>query len=80
MFRTNENSLRTIFEQEKLYDAIGLPKTENKISNLNLLNSTAFENNLLMFIFTSYATEKAHYNPLKQDLDSIMALIENEIK
>ncbi|HKK12499.1 MAG TPA: DUF6090 family protein [Flavobacteriaceae bacterium] len=80
MFRTNENSLRTIFEQEKLYDAIGLPKTENKISNLNLLNSTAFENNLLMFIFTSYATEKAHYNPLKQDLDSILALIENEIK
>ena len=80
LFRTNENSLRTIFKQAGVYDEIGLPKTENDISNLGLLNSTEFENNILMFILTSYATEKAHYNPLMQDLDTILNLIKKEIK
>lgn len=80
LFRTNENSLRTIFKQAGVYDEIGLPKTENDISNLGLLNSSEFENNILMFILTSYATEKAHYNPLMQDLDTILNLIKKEIK
>lgn len=80
MFRTNENSLRTIFKHAGVYDDIGLPKIENDISNLGLLTSTEFENNILMFILTSYATEKAHYNPLMQDLDTILNLIKKEIR
>ena len=80
MFRTNENSLRTIFDLTSVNQEIGIPKAENNIGNLKLLNSTEFENNILMFILTSYATEKTHYNPLMQDLNSILELIESEIE
>ncbi len=80
MFRTNENSLRTVLNQAGVQDDIGLPKRKNDISNLGLLNSTEFENNVLMFILTSHATEEAHYHPLMQDLDTILTLIQKEIK
>ena len=80
MFRTNENSLKTIFKQAGIYDDIGLLKNETDVSNLGLLNSTEFENNILMFILTCYATEKAHYYPLMQDLDTILNLIKKEIQ
>ena len=80
MFRTDKSSLRTIFEQTGLYDQIGLPKSNIEVSNLHLLNSTEFENNLLMFIFTGYATEQAHYIPLMQDLENILNMINTEIK
>jgi hypothetical protein len=33
-----------------------------------------------MFVLTAKAMEKAHYQPLMEDLDSILKLIENEIK
>lgn len=79
MFRTNEYSIRTIFDLTNVNQELGLPKKENNISNLELLNSTEFENNILIFILASYATEKSHYNPLMQDLNSILELIENEI-
>jgi tellurite resistance protein len=80
MFRTDKSSLRTILEHTRVYNQIGLPKSENEISNLHLLNSKEFENNILMFIFTSYATERAHYLPTMQDLESILHLIRKEIK
>jgi hypothetical protein len=78
MFRTNRNSLRTIFQQAGVYDDLKLLKSENEVSNLALLKSIKFENNVLMFILTSYATEKAHYYPLMQDIDGILELINNE--
>lgn len=80
MFRTDKTSLRTIFEQTGMHNQIGLPKAENEISNLQLLNSTEFENNILMFIFTGYATEQAHYVPLMRDIESTLILIRKEIK
>ena len=80
MFRTNENSLRTVFQQAGVYNNLDLPEAKNGISNLNLLKSTQFENNILMFILASYATEKAHYKPLMQDLEAILDLIKKEIK
>ena len=80
MFRTNEHSLRTIFQQAGVYDNLNLPIADNEISNLKLLESVEFENNILMFILASYATEKAHYNPLMQDLEAILDLIINEIR
>ncbi|GHA30487.1 hypothetical protein GCM10007103_09870 [Salinimicrobium marinum] len=78
MFRTNESSLSTIFRQAGVYDDLDLPKSGNDVSNLGLLKSTEFENNVLMFILTSYATEKAHYYPLMQDIDGILKLINHE--
>ncbi len=80
MFQTDKHSLKTIFKQAGVYDELGLPKSKNEVSNLGLLNSTEFENNILMFILASYATEKAHYHPLMQDLDKILKLISKEIK
>jgi len=80
IFRTNENSLRTIFDLTGISQEIGLQKMEQTVSNLDLLKSRKFENNILMFILTTNAMEKAHYQPLMEDLDSILKLIENEIK
>lgn len=79
LFRADEYSLRTILEQTGANEEIELKKSTNNRSNLALLDSPAFENNLLMFIITSYATENAHYNPLMEDLDTILELIEKEI-
>tara|TARA_R100000306_G_scaffold28761_1_gene31842 strand:- start:39 stop:800 length:762 start_codon:yes stop_codon:yes gene_type:complete len=76
MFRTNDYSLRTIFEKVGVSESIGLPSTDVPESNLNLLDSKEFENNVLMFIITSYATEEVHYRPLMQDLDKILKLID----
>ena len=79
MFRANDYSIRTIFNLTNVSKDLGLVKYDNNISNLSLIKSTEFENNLLMFILTSYATEKAHYQPLMLDLNSILDLIETEI-
>ncbi|HEY9113406.1 MAG TPA: hypothetical protein VIN10_01820 [Bacteroidales bacterium] len=80
MFRLNEYSLKTIFDQTGVSQELGLPITENYRSNLNLLNSMEFENNILMFILTSYATGNTHYNPLMDDLNIILELLNNEIE
>lgn len=79
MFRTDKYSLNTVFQQAEVSNHFGLPKTENEVNNLSLLNSKEFENNIILFIITSIATEKAHYNPLMNDLDSILKLINEEI-
>jgi type II secretory pathway pseudopilin PulG len=78
MFRTDENSLRTIFDMAGVSTQIGLPQRNKELSNLGLLESTEFENNLLSFILTAYATETAHYVPLMQDLNAILNLIDME--
>lgn len=80
LFRTGENSLRTVFEQAGVYEEIGVSGIRGTISNVNLLGSTEFENNLLMFVLTSHATEKAHYLPLMKDLEVILELIDEELK
>lgn len=79
MFRTNTTSLNVIFNQAGLYDQLGLSVPASDMSNLNLLNSEVFENNILMFMFTSYATENAHFKPLMQELEAIIKLLNEEL-
>lgn len=79
IFREDGNSLRTIFELTGVNEELGLKETELNFSNLDLLDSRKFENNILMFILTVKAMEKAHYEPLMEDLNSILLLIDNEI-
>lgn len=79
MIRTDKNSLRTILMEAGVYDELELPARRHDTSNLSLLNSNEFENNILMFILASYATEEAHYNPLMQDLERILELIAKSI-
>ncbi|MBD0851792.1 DUF6090 family protein [Maribacter arenosus] len=80
IIRINENSIRTIMDLSGVSQELGLPMANVKMSNLKLLESTEFENNMLIFILTSYSTEKNHYNPLMHHLNYILQLIEAEIK
>ena len=80
IIRINENSIRTIMDLSGVSQEIGLPMANVKMSNLELLESTEFENNMLIFILTSYSTEKNHYNPLMHHLNFILQLIDAEIK
>ncbi len=80
MFRNEENSIRTIFELARVNAALELPQGNKVSSNLHLLNSKEFENNILTFILTAYATENAHYIPLMENLNAILELLEAEIK
>lgn len=79
MFRTDKYSLSTVFQLAGVSDNFGLPNTENEVNNLALLNSKEFENNILLFVITSIATERTHYKPLMDDLNSILNLINGEI-
>ena len=78
-FRSDNYSLRTVFDLTAVSNDIDLPKQKDQISNSDLLNSNAFENNLLMFILSSHATEEAHYQPLMEDINRILELIDSEI-
>lgn len=80
MFRNEENSIRTVIDLAGASQDLGLPERKKQHSNLHLLNSKEFENNILMFILTAYATEHAHYNPLMEHLNAILKLLEAEIK
>ncbi|GAA0879142.1 hypothetical protein GCM10009119_21100 [Algoriphagus jejuensis] len=80
LFRRNEYSLKTILLHTGLYEEFGFPDSGSHHSNLSLMESREFENNMLMFILTSAATETAHYEPLMQDLEDIQALIDAEIE
>ena len=80
MFRNDKNSIKTILELTTPSSDISYPGRKKRISNLELLGSLKFENNILMFYLTSYSTEKSHYNPLMKELDAILNLIEAEIK
>ena len=80
IIRINENSIRTIMDLSGVSQELGLPMANVKMSNLKLLESTEFENNMLIFILTSYSTEKNHYNPLMHHLNYILQLIDAEIK
>ena len=79
MFRTDDTSLSVIFKHAGVNEILRLPETTTDMSNLKLLESAEFENNVLMFIFTSYATEKFHFQPLMQNLDDILNLIDQEL-
>ena len=80
MFRSNTTSLSLVFQLAGMYEQLGITHNRDDKSNLNLLNTKAFENNVLMFMFTSYATENAHFKPLMQDLEIIINLIDQELE
>lgn len=80
IFRTNAGSIRTIFDDAEIStQEMGLEKSQNNASNLELLQLQEFENNLLMFILTGITTETVHYLPLLNEINTILALIDGEI-
>ena len=80
MFRSDEQSLRTIFDLTGVSDQMGLPHAHEQDSNLNVLQSNAFENNVLTFMLTSEKTNSLHYEPLMENINVIFELIENELQ
>lgn len=79
IFRTNNYSLRTVFELTDVSKQLGLPKSDDLFSNLELLSSKEFENNILMFILTTNSMEESHYAPLMEELNVILELIDTEL-
>lgn len=79
MFRSEENSIKTLYDLTGVSDELGIPASSDRTSNRNLLKSKEFENNMLMFILTSIKTETVHYNPLMQSIVEILKTIDNEI-
>ncbi|WMI69054.1 DUF6090 family protein [Mangrovimonas sp. YM274] len=80
LFRSDAYSLKTIFDLTGASQEIGLQPTAQPTSNLELLQSQEFENNLLMFALSSSAMEATHYSPLMDDLNAILELIDAEIE
>lgn len=79
IFRKN-GSMRSILEQVEIVDKqMGLVKRDQVYSNLSVINSREFENNLLPYILTGIMTENTHYMPLLERIERILDLIENEI-
>lgn len=81
LFKTNDASIRTILDHLKVTTGeMGLAPAKEMHSNLDVIASREFENNLLIFILTGIATENAHYIPLLHEIETILSLIENELK
>ena len=80
MFRTEKNSIKTIYDLTGVSKELGLPVSSESAGNRDILLSKEFENNMLMFILTSIKTETAHYNPLMQSVEEILKTIDGEIK
>lgn len=80
MFRSDQYSLSTVFQLTGVNDDLGLPYAKHDSNNLALLSSKEFENNILLFVITSIATERTHYQPLMDDLNAILKLINKEIE
>ncbi len=80
MFRSERYSVRTLFTlADTASQWLGLPESPILDSNLEILKSKTFENNVLMFSLSTMATETNHYMPLLDDLNSIVKLIDSEI-
>lgn len=73
-------SIRAIITKSGVAQEIGLNLQKDSTSNVSLLKSKQFENNLLIFILSSMATEEAHYMPLMEEISHILELIEGELK
>lgn len=81
IFRNGQGSIRTILDDAGITTGeMKLKKSQEFVSNLPVVKSQEFENNLLLFILTGMITENTHYRPLLDEIDSILGLISSEIK
>ncbi len=75
-----EGSIRTGLDETGVTSEMGLKKSSRVGSNLALLESMKFENELLLFILTGSLTETAHYQPLLEEINEILVLLNQEIE
>lgn len=80
IFRAEKGSVRTIFDLTGIsQEELKMPSAKEHHSNLELLSSRAFENNLLLYISNSISMDFNHHQPLMTQIDHILQLIEGEI-
>lgn len=80
LFRTEDGHIKTIFDNAGISEELGLSGNGDPGSNLEVIRSREFENNLLLFILAGISTEDSHYEPLLEEIDTILELIEQELK
>lgn len=79
--RTEKGSIKTILDLAGVTTRqMGMNTSRDVTSNIAILELKEFENNLLIFILTGVSTEATHYKPLLSEIDTILALINSEIK
>ncbi|TBW27192.1 hypothetical protein EZJ28_12555 [Gramella sp. KN1008] len=78
--RKEQNSIRNILDETGVSDEIGLEQSADDHSNLGILDSGEFENNLLIYILTGMRTETSQYLPLLEEIDRILVLIDSGLE
>jgi len=78
-FRGDKTSFKTVLQNAGAMPVNDETSNLSENSNLHLLESRAFENNLLMFILTSEATDENHYQPLMDTLNTNLGLIDEAL-
>ncbi len=80
MLRSDGYNLRMIMDQAGVSEGpLGIETTEAPGSNLKLLRSQEFENNLMLFLLTSIQTGSSHYRPLMEEINGILAALDKNI-
>ena len=81
IFESEKASVRTIVDHSGITERIlELQPLKEHYSNLHLLQSRSFENNLLLFILSAKSTESNHYLPLTSDLNQILESIRTNLE
>ncbi|MGB7786757.1 MAG: DUF6090 family protein [Salinimicrobium sp.] len=80
IFRAKDGSIKTILNKAGISAEIGLKKSDALPSNMPLIKTREFENNLLLYILTGIKTETSHYQPLLQEIDNILLIIDDELE
>jgi hypothetical protein len=77
LFRTGSYRIRTLFEHISDYqEQMKLPAYHESVSNMGLFRSAELENNLILFMLSTSATESAHYAPLQEQVEHILELLD----
>lgn len=80
LFRSEAGSIRTILDQSGVSESqMGMRPNKLPASNLEVIKSREFENQLLPYVLTGMNTEYNHYIPLLARINRILELIDEEI-
>ena len=79
ILKTN-GSIRNIFQDAGVLQQLDIAYTNDTTSNLAVLKSKLFENTLLIYMLTAQSTQDQHYQPLLEEIDTILAILNSELQ
>jgi len=77
LMNTQGNAKKMLIGEE--WETFGIGESKFKLGNLHLLQSQELENQLVDFILTSSYLNTHYYSELKQEIDIVLGLIDQEI-